>query len=225
MSAKKMDVRQAAYVNLAKLTSQGFRVDDEDLTDNWCTAMVSVNRIPFRLIAGKLSAIAHYEIPTLRIFPAYLQDAISQLRKLGYSLRVGEFRTEAGRLEFCLEVVLQLWEGGGVILSLKLTDEHLDVVGVDTFLRALRTVTVTLPKGCSVSFRGAGDFGKIQKVMETLLGQHFHYVLVQMAPCEWVIHLPGVLVETGLQISDLANATAGVTGYAEIELRIPAHQE
>lgn len=221
----KTDVKQAAYANLARLASQGFASSDVYMADNCCKATVLVNGVPFTFIAGKLSALGYHEIPTFRIFPKWLQDPILQLRKSGYHLRVSEFKPAGKRLEFYLEVVLQLWEGGGAILSLKLTDEHYDRKNVDAFLSGLMTNTVTVPGGCSVRIKGPECYHKIIDVLEATLSPAYSYMLVKVAAGEWIIYLPHVDDKTLAELINLGDPTVNVDHFSWIDIRVPSNQE
>lgn len=236
-----MDLKLVTLRALASLRERLMEVNEVKLGDDRCTAIVLVQRITFNFLAGDLAAKKHHEMPIFTIFVPELRSVIVYLEALGYNLRVAEFQADGGRFEYNLEVTLQLWDGGGAILSLKLTDNLFLSEEVDSFLAALRMRTVTLGRGCSIIIRGYDRAQRILQTTKTFLGPDFQYVLVEGAQhvlvkrdqrdeTEWTLYLPRVGLATGHQIVSLSSIPGDVPGevtdYAKIEVQILApHQE
>lgn len=211
-----MNVKQAVLGIFSRLCAEGFDIKDEYLGDNRCTATVVVKGIPFQLIAGKLSAVAHYEIPPTETFPQYLRPAISQLWGLGYRLQVAEFHAEEEGISLHLEVVLQLWDGGGIVLSVKLTD---DIKQAKALLTELTTTNVTLPAGCFFWLDGYDDHLRFTKV-DQALGPSYSYVCAD-ENCRRMILLLKTAKEEAEEMLRSAGISTEVRRLSWVDVRIP----
>ncbi|MDP2874255.1 MAG: hypothetical protein Q8N84_03115 [bacterium] len=210
-----MNVKEEALSIIARLGREGITVSGEHLKDDRCTATVAVVGVPFALTAGVLSAVEHYEVPSTLTFPPYLQAAISQLWKLGYRLQIAVFRSEVG-IELQLEVVLQLWGGGGAVLSNKLTDDRAQA---ESLLVELTTMDVTLPGGCYFVIVGPGDVVRFTEV-ERSLGQTFSYVCADVQGRR-TIFLPKTRKVDVEKLLRQAGITTEVHELSWLEVRVP----